>query len=83
MSTDSRLVRTLDVRPLIARGEEPFTKIMGLVRTIKPGEGFVLISPFMPAPLIEKLQSEGFVVRPELKSDGGWQTQFTLPKPPS
>lgn len=80
MSSDARIVRTLDVRPLIARGEEPFTKIMALVRTIKAGEGFVLISPFMPAPLIEKLQSEGFTVRPEMKADGGWQTQFVLPR---
>ncbi len=72
-------MKTLDVRPLIARGEEPFTKIMTLVHGVRPGGGFVLISPFVPAPLIEKLQSEGFTARPERRADGGWQTQFVLP----
>lgn len=76
MPPESRKFRTLDVRPLIARGEEPFTKIMALVATIAPGEGFVLLTPFLPAPLIEKLQSEGFSARPERRADGGWQTQF-------
>lgn len=70
-------LRTLDVRPLIARGVEPFSKIMATVAALGPGEGFVLITPFLPAPLIEKLQSDGFHVRPERRADGGWQTQFT------
>ena len=77
MSSEPRKVRTLDVRPLIARGEEPFTKIMTLVASVAPGESFVLLTPFLPAPLIEKLQSEGFETRPERRADGSWHTQFT------
>lgn len=77
---DSPKLKTLDVRPMIARGEEPFSKIMGLVAHTGPGDGFVIISPFIPSPLIEKLQSEGFTARPEHRSDGGWQTQFVRPK---
>lgn len=80
MPPEPRKVRTLDVRPLIARGEEPFTKIMALVATVAPGESFVLLTPFLPAPLIEKLQSEGFETRPERRADGSWQTQFTRPR---
>ena len=81
MSPEPRKVRTLDARPLIARGEEPFTKIMALVASIAPGESFVLLTPFLPAPLIEKLQSEGFETRPERRADGSWHTQFTRPRP--
>ncbi len=77
MPAEPRKLRTLDVRPLIARGEEPFTKIMALVATIAPGESFVLVTPFLPSPLIEKLHSEGFDARPERRTDGGWQTHFT------
>ena len=76
-------MRTLDVRPMIARGEEPFSKIMALVAGTAPGEGFTIVSPFIPAPLIEKLQSEGYTARPEHRSDGGWQTQFHRPKNPA
>lgn len=76
MPPESRKVRTLDVRPMIMRGEEPFTKIMALVNTIERGDSFILVSPFLPSPLIERLQSEGFDARPEHRSDGGWQTHF-------
>lgn len=71
--------RTLDVRALIARGEEPFPKVMALVRNTPPGEEFVIITPFIPAPLIEKLQSEGYSIRPEYRTDGSWQTHFVKP----
>jgi hypothetical protein len=79
MSGEARKVRTLDVRPLMARGEEPFAKIMALVRDTSPGDAFIIVSPFIPAPLIERLQSEGYVTRPEHRSDGAWQTHFSLP----
>jgi hypothetical protein len=72
--------RTLDVRALIARGEEPFPHVMALVRSTPPGEEFVLITPFIPAPLIEKLQGEGYAIRPEYRTDGSWQTHFVKPK---
>lgn len=68
--------RVLDVRPLFARGAEPFPPIMAAVAELKPGEGLALITPFLPSPLIERLQSAGFQVRPERQSDGGWQTFF-------
>jgi hypothetical protein len=70
-------IRTLDIRPLIATGESPFDKIMAAKDDLAAGEALLLISPFLPAPLIEKLGSEGFKARPERRSDGSWQTHFT------
>ncbi len=49
---------------------------MAMVAALAPGEGFVLISPFLPSPLIEQLQSEGFRAHPERRADGAWQTLF-------
>lgn len=69
-------IRTLDIRPLIAAGESPFEKIMAAKDALGAGETLMLITPFLPAPLIEKLQSEGFRARPERRNDGGWQTFF-------
>jgi uncharacterized protein (DUF2249 family) len=76
MSSPSSKPRTLDVRPLIARGEEPFQKIMATIGTLGPDESLMLVSPFLPSPLIEKLQSEGFSARPERAGDGSWRTHF-------
>jgi uncharacterized protein (DUF2249 family) len=76
MSSDSPKTRTVDVRPVIARGEEPFPRIMAAVAALGPNDRLTLITPFLPSPLIEKLQSEGFDTRPERRADGGWQTQI-------
>lgn len=73
----SRKTRTLDVRPMMARGEEPFVKIISTVASLGATEDLLLLTPFLPAPLIEKLRSEGFAAKPERRSDGGWQTLFS------
>ena len=73
---EPRKTRTLDLRPVIAAGDEPFTKIMAAVAVVSVGETLLLVTPFLPSPLIEKLQSEGFTARPERRGDGSWQTSF-------
>ena len=73
--------RTLDVRPLFARGGEPFAEIRKTVDALPSREGLLLITPFLPSPLIELLQNEGFEAHPERPSDGSWQTRFTRKKP--
>jgi hypothetical protein len=71
-----RKFRQLDVRPMIARGEQPLQPIMAAVAALAPGEGLVLTAPFLPSPLIERLQASGFQARPERRADGSWQTFF-------
>lgn len=75
-SSDSPKTRTLDVRPYFARGEEPFRKIVATVASLEPDENLIVITPFLPSPLIERLRSEGFDARPERLSDGSWRTHF-------
>lgn len=68
--------RVLDVRPLIARGEEPFKKIMTTVSSLKATEGLELVTPFLPSPLIERMQSLGYEARAERSGDGSWRSFF-------
>ncbi len=68
--------KTLDVRPMLARGEEPYSEIRGRVDALTPGAGVTIVAPFMPAPLIEKLKSEGFSSRVERRADGAWAAFF-------
>ncbi len=56
----ARKFTTLDVRDLLARGEEPRDHILAAVAALGADEGLLLIAPFMPAPLIERLHAEGF-----------------------
>lgn len=68
--------KMLDVRPTLERGEHPFREIMEAVAQLAPGEGIALLTPFLPSPLIERLQADGFQSRPERQSDGSWRTFF-------
>ena len=68
--------KTLDVRPLIARGEEPFSAIRVRVDALTPGSGLTVVAPFMPAPLIEILKAEGFQSTAERRADGCWAVNF-------
>lgn len=71
-----RKFRTIDVRPMMARDESPFPAIMAAVKEIKSGEGLCVVSPFLPSPLIERMQGGGFKARPERRADGSWGTFF-------
>ena len=69
--------KIFDVRPLLARGEEPFAMIRSRVDVLKAGEGVTIIAPFLPAPLIELLKSEGFHSTMEHRADGSWAVNFS------
>jgi len=71
-----RKFKTLDVRPIIANGTEPFEKIRESIDALRPNEGLSVIAPFLPSPLIEKLGSEGFRSRVERQAGGGWAVYF-------
>ena len=68
--------KKLDVRPILASGIEPFSKIRENIDALGPDEGLCVIAPFLPSPLIEKLGSEGFQSRVERQLGGGWTVQF-------
>jgi uncharacterized protein (DUF2249 family) len=68
--------KTFDVRPLLARGEEPLPLIRSRVDALTSGQGVTIVAPFMPAPLIEMLKSEGFQSTMEHRADGAWAVNF-------
>lgn len=68
--------KTFDVRPMLTQGIEPFPEIYKRINAVVPGTGLIVVAPFMPAPLIEKLRSEGFLSTVERRTDGGWATRF-------
>lgn len=52
----------LDVRPDIARGEDPFIKILDMLAKIDVGDTMQLVNSFEPAPLIRILQEKNFEI---------------------
>ena len=68
--------KNLDVRPILARGEDPFATIRSRVAALKASEGLTVIAPFLPSPLIEKLSGEGFRSSAQHQPDGAWAVKF-------
>ena len=67
---------TLDVRPMMAAGKEPFEAIMGVVGDLKPEEEFELLAPLDPIPLYQVLEARGFSHRTEALGAGDYRVIF-------
>jgi len=68
--------RRLDVRPLLARGEDPYATVMSLAAALAPGGQFSIDAPFNPTPLRRALAREGVSSRAERQADGAWHVRF-------
>ncbi len=68
--------KRFDVRELIRRGVEPFPQIRQRVSKLRPEEGLIIVAPFLPSPLIEKLSSEGFASKVERGTGADWMVYF-------
>jgi uncharacterized protein DUF2249 len=66
----------LDVRPDLARGQEPFSKIMTAARAIEPGGRLVVLVPFEPVPLYGVLAKMGFSNATEALGAEGFRVTF-------
>jgi hypothetical protein len=68
--------KRFDVRDLIGRGVEPFPEIRRRVDGLTPDHGLIIIAPFLPSPLIEKLAGEGFHSKVERGQGSDWLVYF-------
>jgi uncharacterized protein (DUF2249 family) len=73
----------IDVRPLMARGEEPFKAIMAAARTVPEGSAVRLIAGFEPLPLYDVLAKQGFRHRACQPDPGVWDVTFLREAAPS
>lgn len=68
--------KRFDVRDLIRRGIEPFPEIRSRVNALGQDEGLIVIAPFLPSPLVEKLGGEGFATKVERGRGPDWIVYF-------
>lgn len=68
--------KCFDVRDLIRHGVEPFREIRSRVNALKSGEGLIVIAPFLPSPLVERLGGEGFATKVERGRGPDWVVYF-------
>lgn len=66
----------LDVRPVLAKGDEPYRLIMDTVGGLVPGETLVLRTPFDPTPLHRVLAGFGFSRSTRELAPGDFETEY-------
>ena len=71
----------IDVRPLVAAGQEPFETIMVAVAQLRGDQPLVVKAPFEPVPLVGVLSEKGFSYSAEHLPGGDWKVRFTRPIP--
>jgi hypothetical protein len=53
------IVSSMDARAAIAAGEHPLAQVLAAVAVLAPGQAHRLITPFVPAPLLDKVRAQG------------------------
>ncbi len=66
----------LDVRPILAAGDDPFAEILAAVAALGPGEVLELIAPLDPVPLYAVLAARGFSHVTERLGEGDFRITF-------
>ncbi|MCD4735430.1 MAG: DUF1858 domain-containing protein [Bacteroidales bacterium] len=57
---EDKIVQLFDAREIIAQGGHPLSNVMEDLRNLQSGNIYELITPFLPAPLIDKVKEQGF-----------------------
>ena len=59
-ASEGAVTRSHDARAAIAADEQPLPRIMAELSALGPDDVYVLVTPFVPAPLVAVAQSKGF-----------------------
>ena len=76
----SRIVKSLDARLIIEAGQQPMSQVLDELKVIKPGEIYELITPFIPAPLIDIAKKKEYQTWSQQVEPDVFQTYFHVPK---
>ena len=68
--------KRFDVRGLLRQGTEPFPQILARVQALGVDEGLIVVAPFLPSPLVERLAGEGFASKVERGQGADWLVYF-------
>jgi uncharacterized protein (DUF2249 family) len=71
------IVKTIDARPMLEEGEHPVGLVLQEVEHLTEGDILELITPFVPAPLIDKVVAKGFASWTLERSKEEFKNYFT------
>lgn len=75
-AADAAVARTNDARPAIESGQHPMAKVMADLAALGADEVYVLITPFVPAPLVDLAREKGYLSHSVAEGEGLVRTYF-------
>ncbi|MCF8368055.1 MAG: DUF1858 domain-containing protein [Bacteroidales bacterium] len=75
---EEKIKYSYDARADIASGGHPLSKVMGDLKSVNKGDIYELITPFLPAPLLDNVKAKGFLVWSEEATQGLYKNYFIL-----
>lgn len=72
----AKISMLLDAAPILEAGEHPLNKVMSDLQKLEPGAIYELVTPFVPAPLLDAVSKKGFEVWSQKQSDGTVRSYF-------
>jgi len=73
---EEKLTNTYDAREMLSGGGHPVEKVLSDLVNFNSGEIYQLITPFLPAPLLEKVKAQGFECWTKNESDSEFRNYF-------
>lgn len=72
----SKVVETFDARPMLEAGEHPIGGVIKELGELQTRGAFLLITPFLPAPLIDMAKNTGYVSFTNVEGHELFKTYF-------
>ncbi len=66
-----------DAREMIEGGGHPLPEVLAALKQLQPGEGYALVTPFTPAPMIDQARNLGFQSWTQQRGPEDFLTTFT------
>jgi len=73
----TRIVQSLDARPMLEKGEQPINKVFTDCKNLEAGDIYELITPFLPAPLIDTAEKQGYLTWSKIEGEGVFKTYLS------
>lgn len=75
---ESKIVKKLDAREMLEAGEHPVNQVLTEVKDLEKGQIYELVTPFLPAPLIDSVKGKGFQAWSHQEKPDVVRSYFTL-----
>jgi len=62
---------------MLEKGEQPLNKVFAQCKNVKAGDIYELITPFLPAPLIDTAEKQGYLTWSKKEGEGVFKTYLT------